>query len=129
MRTATIASGESLSHKIDVGNGKFHGLSIPAGWAAGATAITFQVSHDGVTWQDLYNDTGTEVSATAAASRNVSLSSIALDLAPWRFIKIRSGTSASAVTQEGNVISQYSPAGNRYGIRYSELLAFVIGAM
>lgn len=31
--------------------------------------------------------------------------------------------------EEGNVISQHSPAGNRYGIRYSELLAFVIGAM
>jgi len=31
--------------------------------------------------------------------------------------------------EEGNVISKYSPAGNRYGIRYSELLAFVIGAM
>lgn len=107
MRTATIASGESLSHKVDVGNGKFHGLSIPAGWAAGATAITFQVSHDGVTWQDLYNDTGTEVSATAAASRNVSLSSIALDLAPWRFIKIRSGTSASVVIQEGNAAAKY----------------------
>jgi len=106
VRTATIASGESLSHKVEVGNGKFHGLSIPAGWAAGATAITFQVSHDGVTWQDLYNDTGTEVSATAAASRNVSLSSIALDLAPWRFIKIRSGTSASAVTQEGNAAAK-----------------------
>lgn len=123
MRNALIESGESLSAPVDVGVG------IPAGWAAGATAITFQASHDGVTWQDLYNDTGTEVSATAAASRNVSLSSIALDLAPWRFIKIRSGTSASAVTQEGNVISQYSPAGNRYGIRYSELISFMIGAM
>lgn len=106
MRTATIASGESLSHKIDVGNGKFHGLSIPSGWAAEAAMITFQVSHDGVSWQDLYNDTGTEVSATAAASRNVSLSSIALDLAPWNFIKIRSGTSASAVTQEGNAAAK-----------------------
>lgn len=31
--------------------------------------------------------------------------------------------------EEGNVIQQYSPAGNRYGIRYSEMLAFVIGAM
>lgn len=102
MRSAVIDSGENLSRALDVGDGKFHGISIPAGWAAGATTITFQVSHDGVTWQNLYNDTGTEVSATAAASRNVSLSSIALDLAPWRFIKVRSGTSASAVTQEGN---------------------------
>lgn len=84
MRTATIASGESLSHKVDVGNGKFHGLSIPAGWAAGATSITFQVSADGVTWQNLYADAGTEVTATVAASRNVSLAAIAASLAPWR---------------------------------------------
>lgn len=106
MRSAVIDSGENLSRALDVGDGKFHGISIPAGWAAGATSITFQVSHDGVTWQDLYSDSGLEVSASAAASRNISLSSIALDLAPWRFIKIRSGTAASAVTQEGNAAAK-----------------------
>jgi hypothetical protein len=129
MRNALIESGESLSAPVDVGEAKAVGVGIPAGWNGTATSITFQVSADGVTWQNLYADAGTEVTATVAASRNVSLAAIAASLAPWRFLKIRSGTTASAVTQEGNVISQYSPAGNRYGIRYSELLAFVIGAM
>lgn len=32
-------------------------------------------------------------------------------------------------TGETTVISEYKPAGNRYGIRYDELLCFVIGAM
>jgi len=31
--------------------------------------------------------------------------------------------------EEGNIIEEYHPAGNRYGLRYNELLAFVIGAM
>lgn len=31
--------------------------------------------------------------------------------------------------EDGNVVREYCPAGNRYGIRYDELLAFIIGAM
>lgn len=31
--------------------------------------------------------------------------------------------------EEGNVVQEYRPAGNRYGVRYEELLAFIIGAM
>ena len=30
---------------------------------------------------------------------------------------------------DGNVIQQYRPAGNRYGIRYDQLLAFIISAI
>lgn len=31
--------------------------------------------------------------------------------------------------EEGNIIQEYRPAGNRYGIRYEELLCFIISAM
>lgn len=31
--------------------------------------------------------------------------------------------------EHGNVITLYRPAGNRYGVRYDELMAFIIGAM
>ena len=31
--------------------------------------------------------------------------------------------------EEGNIIELYRPAGNRYGIRYEELLCFIISAM
>ena len=31
--------------------------------------------------------------------------------------------------EAGNVVQEYRPAGNRYGVRYEELLAFIIGAM
>jgi len=31
--------------------------------------------------------------------------------------------------EEGNVMQEYRPAGNRYGVRYEELLSFIISAM
>ena len=31
--------------------------------------------------------------------------------------------------EEGNITQAYSPAGDRYGIRYEELLCFIISAM
>lgn len=30
---------------------------------------------------------------------------------------------------DGNIIEEYRPAGNRYGIRYDELFAFIISAI
>ena len=31
--------------------------------------------------------------------------------------------------EEGNIIEPYRPAGDRYGIRYEELLCFIISAI
>jgi len=106
MRSAKIASGESLSAPVDIGEAKSLGIRIPAGWNGTATSITFQVSPDGVAWQNLYNDAGTEVAATVAASRDVSLAAIAASLAPWSHLKVRSGTSGSAVVQTGNTAAK-----------------------
>ena len=36
---------------------------------------------------------------------------------------------AEVITDEGEIVSPYRPAGNRYGVRYEELLAFIICAM
>ena len=33
------------------------------------------------------------------------------------------------IDEEGNITQEYSPAGNRYGIRYEELLCFIISAI
>lgn len=97
VKTATIALNASLSDVVEIGSAKFLGLVMPAAWDT--AGITFQVSYDGTNFQNLYNDSGVEVSVTAAASRNIALDVVALDLAPWQFIKIRSGTAASAVNQ------------------------------
>lgn len=36
---------------------------------------------------------------------------------------------AEVLTEDGEVVTPYQPAGNRYGVRYEELLAFIISAM
>lgn len=68
---------------------------MPASWTT--ANLTFQVSEDGTTFYDLYNDAGTEYTVTAAANRVLRLT-----LADWlavRYMKIRSGTTGSAVNQ------------------------------
>jgi hypothetical protein len=91
----SIANGASLSSAIDLGNTRLSYIVMPSAWTA--ANLTFQVSEDGVTYADLYNDSGTEYTVTAAASRTLRVT-----LPDWlaiRYLKVRSGTSASPVTQ------------------------------
>jgi hypothetical protein len=94
--TVTIANGQSLSGAADLkGLGTPVRIDMPAAWTA--ANLTFQVSADGVTYQDLYDDGGSEVTVTAAAGR-----SIFLQPAEWahvRYLKVRSGTAAVPVNQ------------------------------
>lgn len=98
--SAKISSGTSLSAEVDIGAKLLVGIAMPAAWDA--AAVTFQVSLDGgATFLDLHNATA-EVSLTAAANQF-----IALDPAAYRgvnAIKVRSGTSASAVNQSADRI-------------------------
>ena len=101
VRTATIASGASLSDEIDLGNWRHIGLVMPGTWTT--ASITFAVSNkSGGTFVPLYDDGGIEVTVSASQGTAVGLSLAALALAPWRYVKIRSGTSASAVNQAGD---------------------------
>lgn len=96
-RTVTIASGQSLSAEVDMEefSGSFV-IVMPAAWTT--ANLTFQAaSASGGTFQDVYDDAGTEVSVTVAASRTIGVNKPAL--APFRYLKFRSGTSGSAVTQ------------------------------
>jgi hypothetical protein len=97
VKTATIASGASLSGYVEIDEAKHIGIVMPAEWTA--ADLTFQVSHNGSTWYDLYNDSGTEVTIVADSGRSISLDVAALSLAPWQHLKIRSGTSSVPVTQ------------------------------
>ncbi len=94
--TATIASGASLSDALDLGGTMVTGIIMPSAWTA--ANLTFQVSMNGGSndFQNLYDDS-TEVTVTAAASRNIRLNG---DLwRNFRYLKIRSGTSGAAVNQ------------------------------
>jgi hypothetical protein len=92
---AVIANAASLSRVIDLGGKRLAGIVMPSGWTA--AALTFQVSPDGQNFFNLYDAFGTEVTVQAALSRAISLS--AVDWLAFRFIKIRSGTSAVPVAQ------------------------------
>jgi hypothetical protein len=102
--TVTIPSGTAISGPVDLGNNcERIGVLMDAAWTT--AAITFQVSvGSGGPWRSLYDDAGAEVqitSANAVAGRAISLATTQLQavLAPWRHIKLRSGSAATPVNQ------------------------------
>ena len=98
--TATIASGQSLSGQTDIGPGVLVGLIVPSGWTA--ANITFQVSADGgATWGNLFSYLGTEFTVVSVVGEFMAIDPTLLRGA--RSLKVRSGTSASAVTQTNPV--------------------------
>jgi hypothetical protein len=96
--TATIAAGGVLSGEVDTTGRSLAAILMPAAWTA--AELTFQVaSASGGTYKDVYDDQGNEVVVQAAASRAIGLDVVAYALAPYRFLKIRSGRTASTVAQ------------------------------
>ncbi len=93
--TATIANGESLSDALDLKGYGLTGFQMPTSWTT--ANLTFQVSVDGTTYQNLYDDLGNEVTVTAAASRFIRVDPALF--VGFEKIKVRSGTSGSAVNQ------------------------------
>lgn len=92
----TIASGASLSEAIAVDWVTISGIEMPAVWTA--ADITFQVSNDGATFVDLYDSFGNEMKVvTGTGAKHIALS--AGDYWSVRFLKIRSGTTATPVNQ------------------------------
>ena len=94
--TATIASGASLSGAIDLGQARLWAILMPAAWTA--AGLTFQASLDGIAYYNLFDNTGTEVAWTVAASQF----QYELFPAKWlaiRWLMIRSGTSGVPVNQ------------------------------
>lgn len=92
---ATIASGAAISSAIDLGVERAHRLAFPAAWTA--AVVTFQTSADGATFNDLYDQFGEITLGTAAASRSILMPQEAFF--GVRYLKVRSGTSASPVNQ------------------------------
>jgi hypothetical protein len=94
--TASIPSGATgLSGGVNLNGLGLVRLDMPDTWAT--ASLTFQVSRDGGTYADYYDDTGAEVTVAAAASR-----SIAVDVTKFvgvQWLKIRSGTGGAPVNQ------------------------------
>lgn len=98
-KTATISNGTSLSGAVDLGAGaRLAGIQMPSAWTS--ASLTFQVSADGITYVNKFDNFGNEItvpSASAAAGNGFNLTP-----GDWdgiRYVKVRSGTSGSAVNQ------------------------------
>jgi hypothetical protein len=91
----SIGSGTSLSTALELGGRAVLSIEMPGAWDT--ANLTFQVSNDGATFANLYDEAGVEVAVTAAASRFIRLDPA--KFAGIQQIKLRSGTAASPVNQ------------------------------
>lgn len=74
--TATILINASLSDVLDVGGHKLAAIIMPAAWTtAGLSVVGCDTA--GGTFLPVYDDLGTEITITAAASRIISIDSVA----------------------------------------------------
>ena len=94
-RTASITSGQSLSASVDIKDQPIVAIQMPSTWTT--ANLTFQGSSDGTNFFNVYNMEGDEFTVTVATSRYVVLNPFEFQWA--RFIKIRSGTSGTPVSQ------------------------------
>ena len=94
-KLANISIGQSLSGAVQLTGLLVVGIVIPAEWTA--ANLTFQASADGATYNDLYDDIGTEKTVTAAAARYIIINPT--DFAGIELLKVRSGTSGAPVAQ------------------------------
>jgi hypothetical protein len=90
-----IAAGESLSSGVDCSAGRIIRITTPAGWT-GAN-ISFQVSSDGLGYEDLFTAAGNEVTIPCGPSRAISISQQEWPEAVH--LKIRSGRRDNPVPQ------------------------------
>lgn len=95
-RTAlTIAAGTSLSTSTNLSGRSLIRLTIGASWTA--ADLTVQLSADGVTWSDLYDEYGTPYTLKAAANRVVFITPGPLLAVNW--LRLRSGSPSAPVNQ------------------------------
>ena len=94
---STAADGQSA--EIDLKGFELEAIQMPAAWTA--AALTFLGSDvTGGTFQDVYDSGGTELNLTVAQGRMIGLTEAhRAVLKALRFIKIRSGVTATPVVQ------------------------------
>ena len=90
-KTATISNGGTTSTAVYCADAAIFGVVIPSAFTG--TSIGFTVSADGTTFQTLYDNTGTIVALTVAASRSLDLPTA---LAGWHSFKIVSNGAEGA---------------------------------
>lgn len=94
----TVANGASVFTDVDLEGEALAQVIFPASWTA--ADLTAQISADGTTWNNFFDDAGNEVTIKAAAGRAVVVAPLVWDAV--RRIRFRSGTSGAAVNQGGD---------------------------
>ena len=96
--SGSIANGASLSGTYTFDTRTPVAIELPA--ALTGTALTFQLSTDNVTFKNLYDEFGTEVTVQVGTSRIVRL--VPADWYFVKYLKVRSGTSGSPTAEGGD---------------------------
>ena len=96
-KTAVIAAGQSLSAAIDCSTGAPVFLHMPTDWSK--ARVSFQVSPDGATYNDLFNDNALEIQFNAVPGTSKRLDR---HWEPVTWLKIRSGSRDAPVPQEAS---------------------------
>jgi hypothetical protein len=99
-QTVTVLDGQSLSEAAIMGNLELCGVVTDSGW--NTAALTFQGSYDNVTYFNIWNGAAELAYAAVAASTWVMFDPAIFLGIPY--IKVRSGTGASAVNQTGDSV-------------------------
>lgn len=100
-KTVTIATGTSLSAaSADLKGTRVLAVIPDAAWDT--QAMTFQVSNDGTNWFNLFQES-VEYSLTGVVASNAYQLSL-MAMLPWRYIKVRSGTSGVPANQVGDTV-------------------------
>lgn len=96
--TATIANGASVSGSVDLTNTALLGFIAPAGWTT--AALNLEVSMDNASWSTgIYDGSGSAVSSWSALVAGAGYAVDTVSMLPFRYVRFRSGTSASPVNQ------------------------------
>ena len=102
---ATIPNGASVSNKLDMLGMRAACIIMPAAWTA--ASLTFLVSHDGITYSSLYDDTDTEVAISTAQIVAGRARALTLTLfLPYRYLQLRSGITGAAANQGADRVFQ-----------------------
>ena len=94
----TIAINASLSGALDLWGCELVAIQMSGVWTA--AGLTFQASHDGTTYGNVYDESANEVALTVDALQYITFDrDIKANLSGIRWIKVRSGTAAIPVNQ------------------------------
>jgi hypothetical protein len=94
----TIAQGQSLSAPLDLGTQKILRITMPAAWDMEhvSPVITFQISTDGIGYNDVFDKDGSEFHMVVVPGSAVLIGN---DMTAVGFLKIRSGMRGRPIPQ------------------------------